>query len=577
MKKNLLYIAGLSLALASCSNWLDVNETPNNATAETVSAELLLTSVQNDIAGDRAGHFNTANNAVNTISFYNWAQMFTKSGDYSGNYPYLNGSVTNGTFNPHWQYRYARIALLRNLKQKAEDAQLPGLKGIAQVLECIEFRELVDIFGDVPFTEGGLGAENLTPAYDKAEDIYKALITEIQEAEKNLAEGGFGNISNADIYFHGNKASWVKYANSIELSLLMRISNVGLFDQVGGKARLAALEGNCLTSDATSNPGYYVGSEKMNPQYFLWGHTYTWSGDYSGKRTGNRSTFRSQYDPTEELVKFMRDTNNPLLRVYADPRENTADQTAYGKPSEFYGEKLAYIGIPYGVQTPMQRAYVSLAGIGACGNGSWDFNTDASKDLVIYPKCIVDFYFAEAALRGLIDGGEAKAKQYYLDGIKAMYNQHEQALQAKIPYAGALDPISGSAEDAAMAFATQTSKYAFLVNWDLMTTEEEKLEAICTQKWLGFYMIDPLEAWSEIRRTDYPSWLHASYQWSLDENKMPARCLYPQTEKMLNEANFKANEKTNILNDLIFWDTKNPVRQKPGDYLNTEFKNGYEK
>ena len=218
--KNLLYVAGLSVALTSCSDWLDVNETPNNATKENVSAELLLTSVENDIAGDRAGYSATTGS---TISFYNWSQMFTKSGDYSGNYVYLNGNVVNGTFNPHWQYRYSRIAAIREIKDKAVTAELKGLLGIAQVLECIEFRELVDLFGDVPFSEGGLGADNLTPTYDKAEDIYKALCAQIIEAEQNIENGAMGNISNADIYFGGNKSQWLKYAKSIELTLLMRI------------------------------------------------------------------------------------------------------------------------------------------------------------------------------------------------------------------------------------------------------------------------------------------------------------------------------------------------------------------
>lgn len=577
MKKNLLYIAGLSLALAGCTDWLDVNETPNNATAETVSGELLLTSLENDIAGDRAGHTYSNNSTNNTYSFYNWSQMFTKSGDYSGNYVYLNGNVVNGTFNSYWQYRYSRIAIIRSIKEKAEAADLKGLLGIAQVLECIEFRELVDLFGDVPFSEGGLGSDNLTPTYDKGEDIYKELCKEIIDAENNLESGAMGNISNADIYFHGDRSKWLKYAKSIELTLLMRISNVSLFDTVNGKARLAAIKDGLLDFDATNNPGYYVGNYKMNPQMYLWGHTYTWSGNFTGNRTSNRSTFRSQYDPTEELVKFLRDTKNPLLRVYCDPRERNQDQPAYSKPSEFYNTNYWYMGIPYGVQTPMQRAYVSLVGEGAYGDGSWNFSSGASKDLIMYPQCIVKFYLAEAALRGLIDGGDAQARAYYEEGVKLMFEQNEKSLKASIPYDGALEPISGSAAEAAAEYLAQTEDFGYMVNWDLLENDDKKLEAIMTQKWLGYYLIDPLEAWSEIRRTDYPSWLHSSWQWSLAEHKMPARALYPQTEKMLNEDNFKANEKKDIMNDLIFWDVKNPVRVKANDNLNSEFVNGYEK
>ena len=49
------------------------------------------------------------------------------------------------------------------------------------------------------------------------------------------------------------------------------------------------------------------------------------------------------------------------------------------------------------------------------------------------------------------------------------------------------------------------------------------------------------------------------------------------SEKKLNNVNFTANEKKDVMNDLIFWDTKNPERKQPGDYLNSAFANGYEK
>lgn len=580
MKTNILYIAALSgtLALSSCTDWLDVNDDPNNATVDTVTADLLLTSVENDIAGERAGRLNTSSTGgSNYYGWFNWSQQLTKSGDYSGSYVYLSGMVSNSTFNGYWANRYERIANIKTIKEKAQAEGNNALLGMAQVLEVIEFRELVDIYGNVPYTDAALAAENLFPTYDDAATIYKALCAEIVEAESNLKDGSLSAYGNADIYFGGDQDAWVKYANSIELSLLMRISNVSLFNEVNGATRLKALEGNCITENATSNPGYYVGENKMSPQNYLWGHTYLWNGNYVSGRTSRRSTGRSQYDPTAEVVKFLRDTENPLLRVYADPREKLSD-SPYASYSQFDLGDEWYVGIPYGVNTPAQRAYVSLIGVGVIGAGNWDFSEDASKDVIIYPKHIVDFYFAEAALRGLIDGGDAKAKQYYEAGITSLMETYETALKASIPYSGAKAPISGTAAEAAADYYGQTSgTYSNLVNWDLMTTDDEKLEAISVQKWLGFFLLDPLESWSEIRRTDMPTWLHASHQWNLEDLKLPARALYPQTERALNADNFAANEKTSIVNDLIFWDTANPVREKAGENLNSKFLNGYEK
>lgn len=574
-----MYLAAFSAAaiMAGCSDWIDVNDDPNNATVDNTTADLLLASVENDIAGERAGKTTYGGDYY---GWFHWAQMMTKSGDYAGSSTFLSGSVSNSDFDAYWNNRYERIANIKLIKEKAQADANSALLGVAQVLEVIEFRELVDIYGNVPYTDAALAAEKLAPTYDDAAGIYKALCAEIIEAEQNIESGSLSTVyGNADAYFGGSTERWLEYANSVELSLLMRISNVSLFNEVNGSDRLKTLEGHCLTSNATSNPGYYVGSGKMNPQMTLWGHTYTFNGNYANGRVSDRPNGRRWYNVTAEVVKFLRDTDNPLLRVYVEPRETLDDDPAgyasyvtYGLGDEWY------IGVPYGEQTPAHRAYVSATGFGVLGAGNYNFTEDASKDEIFYPKCIVDFYFAEAALRGLIDGGDAKARQYYEQGIIDLMETYENALKVDIPYEGAKAPIVGTAAEAAGSYYNQTGgTYSNLVNWSLMSNDEEKLEAISTQKWLGFFLVDPLEAWSEIRRTDMPSWLHASQQWNLSEVKLPARALYPQTEKSLNPDNFAANEKTSIVDDLIFWDTQNPVRAIAGDNLNARFLNGYEK
>ena len=87
-----------------------------------------------------------------------------------------------------------------------------------------------------------------------------------------------------------------------------------------------------------------------------------------------------------------------------------------------------------------------------------------------------------------------------------------------------------------------------------MTTFEEKMHAIQAQKWLGLYGIDPVEAWSEIRRTDMPNFLHASNSIA-EGSKIIARFLYPNGEKTLNPENYV--DGIDVYNDLVFWDLKN--------------------
>ena len=175
-------------------------------------------------------------------------------------------------------------------------------------------------------------------------------------------------------------------------------------------------------------------------------------------------------------------------------------------------------------------------------------------DLIVMPGCLTGFYLAEAALRGMIDGGDAAAKSYYEQAVTAMFKTYERALQDEALSTDAeksRPAITGTAAEAAAEFLAQDNA---AVNWDLMTTFEEKMHAIQAQKWLGLYGIDPIEAWSEIRRTDMPNFLHASNSIA-EGSKIIARFLYPNGEKTLNPENYV--DGIDVYNDLVFWDLKN--------------------
>ncbi len=558
MKKNLLYLyaiilSGAVLVLSSCSDWLDVNENPNEALESTVSNDLLLTSVQNDMDYERIAYYN----------IHYLAQHLTKSGDYSGSYPFLTGGVTPSNFDDYWSRRYARIANLKNIERKAIESGDTGYEGIAKTLLAVEFRELVDMFGDVPFTEAGLGAEYLAPKYDDAATIYNALIEMTGQAvelfEQTIANENYtiGQLSSADIYFKGDFEGWRRYAASVELSLLMRISNV-----TDVSAQIKAVQGKVLNigENVVGNPGYYKGEAtvgntdytKMNPLYATFGYTHL-----DREASGHKSSV-----PTEEMVGYLRETKNPLLRVYADARrylENDANGRAnydlFGLGEEYY------IGVPFGQMSPAQGDYVSKIGYGILTK-TCSLETGPASDIIVMQGSLVGFYLAEAALRGLIDGGDAAAKSYYEQAITSLFNTYETALRSDASTwseyarpAGARPAITTTAAEAAEAYYTQADKR---VNWDLMSSDEEKMNAIQTQKWISLYMVDPLEAWSEIRRTDLPV-LHTSNAAQYSD-KIMARFYYPNTERNLNPANYR--DDINVFTTLIFWDKENPDREK---------------
>ncbi|WP_455620447.1 SusD/RagB family nutrient-binding outer membrane lipoprotein [Parabacteroides sp.] len=556
MKRSLLYtlfLSGTLLGTSGCSDWLDVNQNPNEALESTISSDLLLTSVQNDECYYR----------IYYTDVHFLAEHTTKSGDYSGSYPFLTGGVTPQSFDDYWTRPYSRIANLKNIENKAIESGDTGFEAISKTLQAYEFRRLVDMFGDVPFTEASSGDKYLAPKYDDAATIYNNLIDMLDQAitlcDQTMANNTYnkGSLPTADIYFGGDFNAWKRYAASLELSLLMRISNV---TDVSSKIKTIQDKIMSINENATSNPGYYKGETtigsttytKMNPLYYRYGYTYL-DKEYSGHKSSV---------PTEEVVSLLRNTNNPLLRVFADARrylENDANGRAYY--DRFGLEDEYYIGVPFGQMSPAQTSYASKIGLGVVSK-TCSLETGPAQDIIVMQGSLVGFYLAEAALRGLVAGGDAAAKKYYEDAVTALFNTYETALQSDASTwnslsrpAGARPAITISAAEAAAEYLSQNNA---TVNWDLMTTTAQKMNAIQTQKWLSLYMVDPLEAWSEVRRTDLPV-LHASNcaQYS---NKMMARFLYPNTEKNLNPDNYRND--IDVFTSLIFWDKENPDLQK---------------
>ena len=548
MRNKILFTVALSgMLLSSCTDWLDVNHSPNNALQSTVTNDLLLSSVQNNI---------NYNRIAGSSNLHFMSQHWTKSGDVSGTYTFLTGLVMPQNFDTFWDTRYEILANIKVIEDNAIENGDAGYEGIAKTLKTVLYHELVDMFDNVPYTEAALGAEALAPKYDKGSDIYADLLKQLDDAmacfDQVIGNSGYtiGALKTADIMFNGDFAGWKRYAASIKLSMLMRISNV---QDVASQVKALVDDVMFIDENVTNNPGYYKNDDKMNPLYEVWGYTYL-DKEYSNHK---------YYVPTEELVKFMRETNNPLLRVYADPRANLGNDEDGRANYDLFGlENERYIGAPYGMMAPAGGKFASKIGMGVLAKSSSKVDGPL-EDLIVMPGSLTGFYLAEAALRGMIDGGDAAAKAYYEEAVTSMFKTYERALQDPALSTDKEKSRPAITTSAAVAAAEFLSQNNAAVNWDLMTTTEEKMHAIQAQKWLGLYCVDPLEAWSEVRRTDMPNFLHASNSIA-SGNKIIARFLYPNGEKNLNPNHYV--DGINVYTDLVFWDVKNDDVERAPTY-----------
>ncbi len=542
MKKYILLIIVAVIGLQGCKDWLDINHNPNNASSSNVTMDLILTSVQYDMV----------RNYSNSSNYMMLASHLTKSGEVSGTYTFLSGLIMPQNCDDWWELYYRLNANLKLIEEKAIEAKHPGFQGVAITLMVGNYQRLADLFGNIPYSQACNPKEFPNPKYDKAEDIYADLLKRMDEAigllETAAGSGiDLASLKKSDIICKGDLKLWTRYAYSQKLRLLMRISNVQ-----DVKTQVAAIAGKCLKieENVEMNPGFYVERNKMNIFYMTFGYN----------NLGSELSSHRAYVPTSVLVDMLRDNNDPRLRVYADPRASLGSTT--GANYDKYGlENEYYIGVPYGQINPAGGKYTSKIGMGALAGGS-DKNAGARKASTVMGGAETGFLLAEAALRGMIPGGDAKAKEYYIAAVKSAMKRHENAMRDNnYPYKGVRPPIGGSSAQAAETYLSQNNDF---VNWDKMGSDTRKLEAICSQKWLSFFGYNPAEAWIEQRRTDFPK-LQASN--SGQENKIICKLPYPQSERNLNAENVKAEGEVNIYNNLLFWDLKNDIVQRAEPYL----------
>lgn len=124
---------------------------------------------------------------------------------------------------------------------------------------------LTDLYGDVPFFEALYGLEgNVNPKYDSQEQIYTGNQGILALLDKGISaiESYNGSIKmEGDLLFAGDLPSWIRFANSLKIKALMRISA-----KVNVAAELQQLvdKGNYIQTNEQNAVFQFSGSQPNN-------------------------------------------------------------------------------------------------------------------------------------------------------------------------------------------------------------------------------------------------------------------------------------------------------------------------
>ncbi len=210
-KNYYLFFALLLLVVSSCEiTDLDINTDPNNASE--ASLNLLLTSAQFEGVNTFAGGLNNATMGFQGIN--------TSNDDFN---------FTNASWNGTWNFLYSGpLKDLEEIISGADPEVNPNYLGIAQIMKAYYFTTMVDLWGDVPYSEAfkGNAEETITePVYDSGASIYADAFLLIDQGITNLAKSQGVSVK-GDIIYGGNLTRWRKAAKSLKLKLLINTRNV---------------------------------------------------------------------------------------------------------------------------------------------------------------------------------------------------------------------------------------------------------------------------------------------------------------------------------------------------------------
>ncbi len=479
------------MAASGCKKFIDVNQNPNDATPQNVTLAMILSAAERNIAGN----FALGSGLGNTMSVY--------THQITGRV----GADRYGAGESGWAGLYNAISNLNVIITRATNENLFVYRGIAKIMKAYTYSMMVDVWGDIPFSEHDKFLDGIRqPKFDAGKDIYPQLITLLDEGIADITNTAVNTIlpGNDDYIYKGNRTNWVKAANTIKLKMY---TQVRLVQNVSAQVTaLLSSPATLINSQAESFMlpyGPIGATDDRHPAF----------GDYTATQRGGQL-------PSPWLYEIMKGRNPDILTGLADPR---VPYYIYNQKSRIGGSN----GVPENCTDYRDGGFITIifGSSGPCRDGS---NSQTYSLLGIFPAggrfndsaaiavntigpqragtgarphefiTYADRLYLEAELQhaGLAPGD---ARATFSNALDASF-RHVDAVVA------AVNPGSAGAAQSVPAIATLpatvTYKSGVLAQYDAASTAK-KLELIMTEKWIN-RIENPVDNYTDYRRTGYP-------------------------------------------------------------------------
>jgi len=393
LKQFMVWVSIIFLIGSCKTDFEEINNNPN--LIDQISPGTLLNEILYNMA---------SNNMTNSYNVNSQLMQIQLS------YPAYYGGVQRyeileNTGLSQWNSSYKWAKNVQEMLRVAEKESATNYQAIALTLRAWIYSNLVDNFGDVPFSQASQADESvLQPVYDDQIAIYKQLLADLKTAN-TLYDHEQGMVYGTDILFENDSRRWQKFTNSLYLRLLLRTSNA---DQN------AYQEMQLVLGDPVAYP--VIDKQEESVIFQVTGvapNVSPWS---------RALDFSNQHAVSAYFIDLLNELNDPRRPVYVTPAKQG-------------GVEIGYQGIPSGYDEesfPYSPSYMN------------NLQVTVPMIIPILTYAEVCFIKAELAQKGYIQGGENFFKQGIQAGITTWTNKtvgDEYFTQPLAKYDGTLERI----------------------------------------------------------------------------------------------------------------------------------------
>lgn len=533
MKKLSISLAlGVLLTLGACSEYDFDSKYEDPSKVTTVSISNLMVGVFQRVKDYDLYEYNR---------FFGFDSQFVGKYAQTFGYTYSSSMYTPGYtpfIDSQWDNLYSALTQLRKLEslyneestgqQEQDEAFL--LAARLQVYDF--FAATVDVFGDMPFSKACTlpltnDVQQSYAPYDKAEDIYRTILSELKEMAPRFRTIPVPrNFSTQDFINWGDMDKWERYANSLRLRLAMRVASQGEL----------AEEGQAIIKEILENPTEYPLIEEQANNVFITNQKSGQLNFTAGSGLGDWVTNRLASGPVIDRMlshsNYNMESSDPLTGTYV---EGTDDPRIllYYNPVKIVNRNTGqtdehrYLGTDVSVSDELTEYYNSQAedelittnkGFSQITQNGFFWQND-KFDMLIMASPEIHFIKAEAYAMGYgVAQDMTRAEEEFKTAVS-------QSIRLWYYY----DSIGTGENTRRYEAPTDEAIAAFAdARWK-SSDYTDKLDAIITQKWVHFAFLVSREAWSDLRRTGYPSGLVFPEVAGTIPN-VPNRWRYPTTE-----------------------------------------------